>query len=279
MVSTDLPVHTHSLRWNPPEGQAVKKQGVYLLHGTGEHADRYEHLAQRLSGAGYRVGAHDHPGHGRSSGKRGVFDPPGELATQAAIQCQRFAAETGCAPVLFGHSLGGVLATELVIEHGMPVAGLILSAPAFVPYIRKRDLFQVNLLAHVSPTFTVKRPYDASRLTHDENIRTKAEADPLNHGFKSASLVQWLIRSGARQLANASELDTDTLLLIAGDDPVVNSARTREFADLMANERLTLHEYDGYFHEILNETPERAERVFTDILQWVSLHFTEVCDF
>jgi len=226
VVSTDLPGHTHSLRWNPPEGQAVKKQGVYLLHGTGEHADRYEHLAQRLSGAGYRVGAHDHPGHGRSSGKRGVFDPPGELATQAAIQCQRFAAETGCAPVLFGHSLGGV-----------------------------------------------------SRLTHDENIRTKAEADPLNHGFKSASLVQWLIRSGARQLANASELDTDTLLLIAGDDPVVNSARTREFADLMANERLTLHEYDGYFHEILNETPERAERVFTDILQWVSLHFTEVCDF
>ena len=266
--------HTHSLRWHPPEGQPVKQQGVYLLHGTGEHAARYEHLAGRLSNAGYRVGAHDHPGHGRSSGKRGVFDPPGQLATQAAIQCQRFAAETGCAPVLFGHSLGGVLATELVIEHCMPVAGLILSAPAYVPYIRKRDLLLLNLLAHVSPTFTVQRPYDASRLTHDEAIRRQAVADPLNHGVKSASLVQWLFRSGARQLAKASELNTDTLLLIAGADPVVNSARTREFANQVANERLSVHEYDGYLHEILNETPERAERVFADIMHWMSQRFS-----
>ena len=270
-----MSAHTHSLRWHPPQGQPVKQQSVYLLHGTGEHAGRYEHLAERLTNAGYRVGAHDHPGHGRSSGKRGVFDPPGQLATQAAIQCQHFAAETGCAPVLFGHSLGGVLAAELVIEHGMPVAGLILSAPAFVPYVRKRDLLQVKLLAHVAPTFSVERPYNASRLTHDEAIREQAEADPLNHGFKSASLVQWLLRSGSRQLAKASELNTDTLLLIAGADPVINSLRTREFANQVADERISVHEYDGFLHEILNETPERAERVFADIMHWMSQRFAD----
>ena len=229
----------------------------------------------RLSHAGYLVGAHDHPGHGRSSGKRGVFDPPGELATKAAIQCQRFAAETGGEPILFGHSLGGVLATELVIEHALPVAGLILSAPAFVPYIRKRDLIQVKLLAHLSPTFTVNRPYAATLLTHNEDIREEAEADPLNHGVKSASLVHWLVQSGSRQLKKAFELKPETLVLIAGDDQVVNSAHTREFADQVGPEKLTVHEYEDAYHEILNETPERAERVFADIMHWMALHFSQ----
>jgi len=228
----------------------------------------------RLSNAGYRVGAHDHPGHGRSSGERGVFDPPGELATKAAIQCQRFVAETGSVPILFGHSLGGVLATELVIEHALPVAGLILSAPAFVPFIRKRDLIQVKLLAHVSPTFTVNRPYAATLLTHDEDIRKKAEADPLNHGVKSASLVHWLLQSGSRQLKKAFELKPETLLLIAGDDQIVDSAHTREFADQVLPGKLTVHEYEGSYHEILNEPPERAEPVFDDIMQWLALHFS-----
>lgn len=270
-----MPPEIHTIRWHPREGSHVRKQSVYLLHGTGEHAARYEHLGRRLADAGYRVGAHDHPGHGRSTGKRGVIDPPGELATQAAIQYQGFAAETGCTPVLFGHSLGGVLATELVLEHGLTVAGLILSAPAFVPCLRKRDLFKVNLLAHIAPTYTIERPYEASRLTHDAQIREDAEADPLNHGFRSASLVHWLLRSGARQLARADRLAVDTLLLIAGGDPVVDSSKTRDFAVNVRQQYLTTHDYEGYLHEILNETPDRAERVFIDIENWMARHFGE----
>ncbi|MFK8084106.1 MAG: lysophospholipase [Granulosicoccus sp.] len=267
--------HTHSLRWDPPENTPVFKQGVYLLHGTGEHAARYAHLAKRLTAAGFRVGAHDHPGHGQSDGKRGVMDPAGALVTQAAIQVQRFAAETDCAPVLFGHSLGGVAATELVIEHGLPVAGLILSAPAFAPFIRKRDQLKVSLLAHLAPTFTIERPYDASRLTHNDNIGKKAEADPLNHGFRSAGLVNWILKSGARQLSNASLLDVDTLLLIAGSDVIVDSSRNREFAAAVSTSKITTHEYDDCFHEILNETTDRSDRAFDDILRWMCERFAD----
>ncbi|MFK7858467.1 MAG: lysophospholipase [Granulosicoccus sp.] len=265
--------YTHSLRWVPPAGVSVRKQGVYLLHGTGEHAARYEHLANRLTSAGFIVGAHDHPGHGESDGKRGVIDPAGALVTQAAIQIQQFAAETECAPVVFGHSLGGLAATELVLEHGLPVAGLILSAPAFAVQIRARDKLKVKLIAHMSPTFSVERPYDASRLTHDEQVRRQAEADPLNHGFRSAGLVQWLLKSGARQLGNARDLDVDTLLLIAGGDPVVDSSKTQEFAASAPADRMTVHYYDGFLHEILNETPERSDRAFNDIVNWVCERF------
>jgi len=263
------------MRWEPSADTPVNKHSIYLLHGAGEHAARYEHLATRLANAGFRVGAHDHRGHGKSDGKRGVIDPAGSLVTQAAIEYQKFAAQTDCQPVLFGHSMGGIVATELVLEHGLPVAGLILSAPAFVPYTRKRDRMQVNLLARLAPTMTVERAYDASKLTHDEQRRQQAEADPLNHGFKSASLVKWLLSSGERQLRNASQLNVDTLLLIAGSDPVVDSSKTQKFVDDAPVDKLTVHVYDGYLHEILNETPERSVRVFDDIERWVCQRFAD----
>ena len=266
--------HIHTRRWQPADESQVHNTGVYILHGTGEHSARYEHLARRLTDSGFKVGAHDHIGHGESEGTRGVVDPPGALVTQAAIQCQNFAKETGHLPVLFGHSLGGVAAAELVLEHRLPVAGLILSAPAFVPYTRLQDRLLLNTLAHLAPTFTVERPYTASRLTHDKKIQQLAEADLLNHGFKSASLIDWLIRSGKKQLGNAHRLDTDTLLLIAGSDPIVDSSKTEQFVNTAPAQRLTVHRYEDYLHEILNETPERAELAFADIERWMISRYT-----
>ena len=265
----------HTRRWQPTDDAKVHNTGVYILHGTGEHSGRYEHLARRLTGAGFRVGAHDHIGHGQSDGTRGVIDPPGALVTQAAIQCQQFTIETGHLPVLFGHSLGGVAAAELVLEHKLPVAGLILSAPAFAPYTRFRDRVLLNTLTHLAPTYTVELPYMASRLTHDERMQQVAEADTLNHGFKSASLVGWLLSAGLRQLGNAHSLETDTLLLIAGGDPVVDSAKTEQFVQAAPAERLTVHRYDDYLHEILNETPDRAEKAFADIERWMLARYSD----
>lgn len=267
--------NTHSLRWNPPAGVPVKERGVYILHGTGEHAARYAPLATRLAQVGFRVGAHDHVGHGQSAGERGVIDPPGALVTQAAIQCQQFALETGQAPVLFGHSLGGVAACELVLEHQLPIAGMILSAPSFVVHIRKRDLLLVKALSIVAPTYTVNRPYSAALLTQDESIRARAEADPLIHGVKSASLINWLMTSGARQLESAPHLNVDTLLLIAGEDRIADSDKSRQFSVNAPADRITVHDYEDAYHEILNETPDRSRRVLDDIEQWMLARFSE----
>nr|MBX2837283.1 lysophospholipase [Gammaproteobacteria bacterium] len=66
-------VHQH--RWSPNAGVTVKNTGVYLLHGTGEHAGRYTRLVEALTTMGFMVGSHDHPGHGLSQGKRGVINP------------------------------------------------------------------------------------------------------------------------------------------------------------------------------------------------------------
>ena len=53
-------VTIHYYRW-----EAAKPKAVFqLTHGLGEHALRYERLAQELVAAGYSVWADDHRGHG-----------------------------------------------------------------------------------------------------------------------------------------------------------------------------------------------------------------------
>ncbi|MDB4224018.1 lysophospholipase [Granulosicoccus sp.] len=260
----------HSYRWRPPSGVVQRPSGIYILHGTGEHSARYEQLALRLAAAGWLVGAHDQPGHGRSAGKRGLIDPSGALATQTVIQIHAFANEIGSMPIVFGHSLGGVVATELVLQHGLCIQGLVLSAPAFVPITSRLDRIKLRLLTLIAPKLCLDLGYEPNRLTHDKNVQKQAHADPLIHSFKSTTLVNWLIQSGQKSLDLAANLEIPTLLLIAGDDLIADSDKTRLFASRVTAEILTSVEYEGFYHELLNETPERRERVLIDIENWLA---------
>ena len=53
--------------WTPD----TEPRGVVVLaHGYGEHARRYDHVAQRFARAGLVTYALDHRGHGRAGGRR-----------------------------------------------------------------------------------------------------------------------------------------------------------------------------------------------------------------
>ena len=56
--------------WPLPEGLSLRGV-IVLVHGVGEHAGRYDPLAQRLNSWGFAVRGYDHYGHGESNGKRG----------------------------------------------------------------------------------------------------------------------------------------------------------------------------------------------------------------
>lgn len=257
-------------RWEPAASCLEKPHGVYLLHGIGEHSGRYERLASWLTDQGWRVGAHDHPGHGQSNGKRGLLEPVGALSTQAAIQFQQFAIETNSTPILLGHSLGGTLAAELVIVHKLPVAGLVLSAPGLVPVMTIWDHVKLNILHTIAPNLCLEQPFDASLLTHDE-IEVQANIDDkLTHSYISAALVNWLVDSGRRSIARANELDIDTLLLIPEADKLVDPAGSKAFAERAPAENVSVKFYSDFYHEIFNESPERRDVVMTDLKHWLN---------
>src|ERR1700712_3655076 len=77
---------------------------VVLVHGLGEHINRYDHVAHRLAAQGFDVVGYDHRGHGRSPGARG--GAPSELALCADLgHVLRAVRERFTGPlVLLGHS-------------------------------------------------------------------------------------------------------------------------------------------------------------------------------
>ena len=266
----DASAEVHRHRWTPPAGAPTRPRGVYLLHGTGEHGARYERLARRLVAEGWPVGAHDHPGHGRSGGRRGRLPATGSYATCALAECERFARETGAAPFLFGHSLGAVVACELALVHRAELAGLVLSAPAIVPRLTRREARKLRALSLLAPWLALELPYEPTRLTHDPEQRRAALDDPLIHGFKSAEKIGWLMRTAAHVEELGDRLEVDALVLVAGGDVVIDTERTRRFVARAPERLVTVRTYEGAHHELLNEVPELRGRVEDDIVAWLA---------
>ncbi|MEL6527845.1 MAG: alpha/beta fold hydrolase, partial [Chloroflexota bacterium] len=60
-------VTIHTVHWSP---ETDSERVVMLVHGISEHSGRYAHVAEHLTSHGYHVYAHDHRGHGKSTGDR-----------------------------------------------------------------------------------------------------------------------------------------------------------------------------------------------------------------
>lgn len=86
---------------------------IVLVHGLTSCLDDWGYVAERLVAAGFRVVGIDQRGHGRSSvGSAGYG--PSRLATDLATVLDVLDVE---ACVLAGHSMGGMAAQALAIEH------------------------------------------------------------------------------------------------------------------------------------------------------------------
>jgi alpha-beta hydrolase superfamily lysophospholipase len=242
---------------------------VYLLHGLGEHSGRHEALARWFAARGWIVRAHDHVGHGRSEGRRGVIADPDQLARHAERELARFAADLGSAPLLFGHSLGGALAAELVVHRKVPVRGLILSSPALATGMTPGQRALAAVLGALAPSLAVGNGLEPSQLSHDPEVVRAYLEDPLVHDRISARLVRWLVRAGERARALAHTLEVPTLLLVAGSDRLVDPVGSRTFFEKTPGGRAQLKWYADMRHEILNETADRQARVLDDLEDWL----------
>ncbi|MFI2203557.1 alpha/beta fold hydrolase [Streptomyces sp. NPDC020192] len=101
-----------------------------VVHGYGEHAGRYDGLADVLTGHGAAGYAPDHAGHGRSAGERVVIEDFEDVVTDVhAVAVLARAAHPGLPLVLVGHSMGGLIAARYAQRYGSELTALILSGP------------------------------------------------------------------------------------------------------------------------------------------------------
>lgn len=235
---------------------------VLIVHGLGEHAWRYDPLAQRLNEWGFAVRAYDQRGHGDSGGARGVLPDDDALLDdldEVLDDTRRHIAQPWACPiVLLGHSMGGVVAATWVLRGSAPVDGLVLSSPALDAGIGPLNQRLIALLYRWAPDFTLSNGLDPRRISHDPAVVDAYRKDKRVHDRISARLARFIDANGPPVVAAAPGWTVPTLLLYAGADRLVRPDGSRAFASVAPRNVVTSQCLDGQFHEIFNEADPSA---------------------
>lgn len=246
------------------------RSAVLLVHGLGEHSGRYEHVASALVEAGHAVYALDHRGHGRSSGRRAYVRRYEELADDLVMFRRHVEVEQPDVPLfVLGHSMGGNLAVDHVLDHQDGVAGLVLSGPALQvgDAIPPLQLKVFKVLGRVAPGLK-PQGLDADAISRDPDVVAAYRSDPLVYTGKiPAGLGAALISRMETFPARYKELTVPVLVMHGTDDRLADIGGSRTLEAGAVNAPVTAHYYEGLFHEVFNE-PER-ERVLGDLVAWI----------
>ncbi|MBY0572914.1 MAG: lysophospholipase [Undibacterium sp.] len=245
--------------------------GILLMHGLGEHSGRYLHVARFFQSLGFRVRSFDHRGHGQSQGPRGDVPDTTTLLNDIQLVIKDFSTQLMSPPLIFAHSMGGLFSCRVALEGLVAIKGLILSSPALSVKTSGFQKFIFAIARHITPHLAVTHGTNGRYLSHDQKVVRDYQTDPLVHSRISACLFQSMLNTMAYVKKNCHNLQVPLLVLVAGDDLVVNPSGAKAFVEKLSESGHTTKVksiiYPGFYHEIFNE--KEAAIVFDDVQKWL----------
>jgi acylglycerol lipase len=245
---------------------------LLLCHGVGEHSGRYGPVVDAVLPDGWAVYGLDHRGHGRSGGRRAhVRRYDDWLADFDGFRRLVTGDDDGIPVFLLGHSMGGQIALAYALDHQDDLQGLVLSAPALAYNgLPRAAVATVRAIGRFAPTLRTAG-IDPSKISKDPAVYAEYQADPLvHHGRPTLGLSTAIVGQFDVLPERARELRLPTLMQYGTLDTMVDPAGFRRLAATCGSPDLTVHAYEGLWHEIYNE-PER-ERPLADLRAWLAAH-------
>lgn len=245
-----------------------------MIHGYGEHGGRYEIFARRFVPLGYGVYACDLRGHGKSDGKRGHIDRFSDYLLDTAAFLDRVHRDVPASRTfLLGHRMGALVAALYAETPAAELPGLILSSPFLrlkMPVPAWKWLAALGL-SRVAPALSMPSDIPLEWLTHDAAIVDATRRDSLNHREGTPRWFTETLRAQRIALAGAGSIRVPVALLAAGDDRIADIRHAERFFERLIVPKST-RRYEGYYHELFNETGREA--VFQDIEDWLAERLT-----
>lgn len=295
------------LRRSKPK--AAVKAVVHINHGLTEHSGRYEHFMQHLSMNGYAAIAHDHRGHGLTKAERlprGQFskrDGARKVLKDVDFVNDYISAEFPNAPIIcFGHSMGGLVATNYAAQHPHKIDALAVwnsnfQASQISPLVQFILGFEAFFLGSdvpspIIPKLTFKRWSRAIKNTANNSGSANSDwsgidwlscdreqlmsmADDELIGWKP-TISMWqdvfkLISSGAKiDALNRLPKSMPVNLVGGGQDPATNKGQAVGwFADRLKQIGMTNIDFKTYKnarHETLNDFDRNI--AMDDVVSW-----------
>ena len=242
---------------------------VLIVHGLGEHCERYVRLAADLSAAGWSVQSYDQRGHGASEGARGAIATPTSLLDDLALLLDALHEEQVPRPlVLLGHSMGGTVAARLLADGGANnVDALVLSSPALDPGLTVLQRLRLAIGARLMPHVAVGNGLSPQCISREPQVVRNYIDDTRVHNRVTPLLARFIVDAGRQVIARAARWHTPTLLLWAGADRCVAPRGSAAFAAAAPKGVVQSRCLNGLAHEIFNE-PER-DFVVGALMEWL----------
>jgi alpha-beta hydrolase superfamily lysophospholipase len=241
-----------------------------VVHGLGEHSGRYAEFAGRAAAAGISVFALDLAGHGLSEGPRGhvrSFDI--HLLDIESLREQAVARMSHAAPVfVLGQSMGGLIALRYLQEYGGAVRGGVICSPWLATVARVplwKRLF-APLGARLAPAVPVPHGLDAAHLSRDAEAVAAYRSDTLVQPYITPRTFAEVRAAAARVEREPGSFRLPLFFLMGDDDRIVDSDRTRRFAQSIPGSDVRIAIRPGGFHELLHD-PDRRETT-DEIIAW-----------
>ncbi|MBI9083012.1 MAG: lysophospholipase [Desulfobacterales bacterium] len=245
---------------------------ILLVHGLGEHSNRYTYLFQRLVAEGYAFYAPDHRGFGRSGGPRGHvrrFDRyVRDLKQLKGVIDEDFPATP---KVIYGHSMGGLITLSYAMAHPADFATLVAASPGLAnpPRAGRLLLAALRVISLIHPTYSLDGRGDHAGLSRDPAEVQRAMDDALCHGRITARWVTEFLKAQRRARRRPERLTTPSVLIIQGTgDTKVIPRVSRDFFKRLEIEDKTYRSYPGFYHELHNDL--YREQVLDDIAAWLN---------
>ena len=166
-------------------GLEVKyKAAVFISHGLNEHMEWYSGLAHFLASKGVLAFGHDHLGFGRSEGERAATaDIDDVFVADILLHVVKVRADyVGVPCFIYGHCIGGLFALQACLRNPGMFTGAVFEAPLLTPPEQLASMvayYRAKVANYFLPTSRPKLAYANARVTSDDELQARWEADPL----------------------------------------------------------------------------------------------------
>lgn len=286
----------HMYEWKPKDMKKIK--GVLqLVHGSAEHAKRYDDFAKYMVANDYAVVADDHRGHGKTAktkedlgffaeedGWETIIDDLLEVTEYIKIHYPKKPI------VMLGHSMGSFMARHYIIKYGQNLKAAIICGTAyhnklllkFAKMIAKHDQkkygakekdLKVYDLSYgkLNKRFKKEGATGVEWLSSDKKVQKAFKKDPLSGQVFSTSafkdMFEGLLFINNKKNIKQGPKDLPIFFISGENDPVGNFGKgVKKVYKLFKKHytNLSFKLYRNARHEILNEAIKTD--VYQDIL-------------
>jgi len=249
-----------------------EKKGIPILftHGLQSHSGWFAQSAAYLADLGHPVYAMDRMGSGFSPAPRGdvkdFHEWVEEIDELATLVMARYDSDSF---LLVGHCFGAIPATAYAASHPEQIHGLILTTPAIytTTSIPVGDMLRIFFSSPENLDFYISSPLRPDSFSELPEYQRFIAADQLALTAATGSFYLQVYNARKYIEEHVQQLQMPLLMMLAGEDPICDNDKNRQFFNTVPAREKTLVEFMDARHILEFSTEQQL--FFNALSRWL----------